>query len=466
MINEKIVTYLKGEEKFNDDDFIFEWAKYSSLIKADKDPGQYLPHLFVIYYFGPNETIQDAAKKLIDVITPKEILQFQENFIEIIKRLDGDIICLGELYKEWECDSDEMQADFDTYNKDPMDSIAAGEFVEDGNIYKAKLKEDIKRERLLIKDTYSWSEAFLESFLLPAWLMLPFSISKITFKKTYLVHFYIRQFIWRAPNIEKPYDNFVNNNLFLLNFCLIDSAYEMDRDSCVLGDYNKDILYLVSKTQLPNAIIFFEGLIENQGYMHYEDFEDLKDHISELLDGFDNNLTHNLRFKTSWLKSPVILDKELLLEQIKDHCTERTFFLEKDSEASKDKDIVTALVKKNIRELNNACEELRGDKEVVMTALKFYEYQYIPDKRDGHRSKFWENISENLRNDKEVFMAAFILLDEFDSFNHLKDAPIKFQNDKEIFMIAVKQNRESLQYASKELKADNDLLAIVNKQKI
>tara|TARA_B100000768_G_scaffold124280_1_gene114984 strand:- start:81 stop:803 length:723 start_codon:yes stop_codon:yes gene_type:complete len=240
----------------------------------------------------------------------------------------------------------------------------------------------------------------------------------------------------------------------------------MDRDSCVLGDYNKDILYLVSKTQLPNAIIFFEGLIENQGYMHYEDFEDLKDHISELLDGFDNNLTHNLRFKTSWLKSPVILDKELLLEQIKDHCTERTFFLEKDSEAAKDKDIVTALVKKNIRELNNACEELRGDKEVVMTALKFYEYQYIPDKWDGHRSKFWENISENLRNDKEVFMAAFILLDEFDSFNHLKDAPIKFQNDKEIFMIAVKQNRESLQYASKELKADNDLLAIVNKQKI
>ncbi len=25
MINEKIVTYLKGEEKFNDDYFIFEW---------------------------------------------------------------------------------------------------------------------------------------------------------------------------------------------------------------------------------------------------------------------------------------------------------------------------------------------------------------------------------------------------------------------------------------------------------
>ena len=461
MINEKIVTYLKGEEKFNDDDFIFEWTKYSSLIKADKDPGQYLPHLFIIYYFGPNETIQDAVKKLIDVITPKEILQFQENFIKIIKRLDGDIVCLEELYKEWGADSDELRTDFETYSNNPMDSIAAGKFVEDGNIYSTKLKEDIKRERLLIEDTYSWSEAFLQSLLLPAWLMLPFSISKIILKETYLVHFYVRQFIWRAPNKEKPYDNFVKNNSFLLNFCLIDSAYEMDSESAVLESYNEDILYLVSKTQLPNAIIFFDNLIENEGYMQCECFWDLHDHISELLDEFDNNLTHNLRFKTSWLESPVILDKELLLEQIKNHCTEHTFFLKKDSESTKDKDIVIALVKKNIRELNNACEELRGDKEVVMTALKFYEYQYITA-RDGHRSKFWENISENLRNDKEVFMAAFILLDEYDSFNHLKDAPIKFQNDKEIFMVALKKDREALQYASKELQMDEELIALSN----
>ena len=51
-MNNEIVTYLKGKEDFNDNNFIKEWSNFSSLIQADKDPGQYLPHLFIIYYFG------------------------------------------------------------------------------------------------------------------------------------------------------------------------------------------------------------------------------------------------------------------------------------------------------------------------------------------------------------------------------------------------------------------------------
>jgi len=57
-------------------------------------------------------------------------------------------------------------------------------------------------------------------------------------------------------------------------------------------------------------------------------------------------------------------------------------------------------------------------------------------------------------------MASFILLNEYDSFNPLKDAPIKFQNDKEIFMAALKQNRNALKYASKELQKDEELIAL------
>jgi len=91
MINQEIVTYLKGEEKLNKGNFIKQWAEYCSFIKADKDSGQYLPYLFVIYYFGPSKAIQEAAKELIDLVSPKEILQFQDNFVKIVRQLDNEI---------------------------------------------------------------------------------------------------------------------------------------------------------------------------------------------------------------------------------------------------------------------------------------------------------------------------------------------------------------------------------------
>ena len=170
MINEEIVTYLKGEEKFKDDYFIFEWAKYSSLIKKDKDPGQYLPYLFIIYYFGPNEMIQDAAKKLIDDISPKEILQFQENFIEIVKKIGNDIagLRLASEKEDWCFDEIESRGGFDIYenldgyNKD--NSTLELEPEEESIIIKSK---ELKKNLLLINDTYSWIETYLEVLFLP-----------------------------------------------------------------------------------------------------------------------------------------------------------------------------------------------------------------------------------------------------------------------------------------------------------
>merc|ERR1712187_555606 len=73
--------------------------------------------------------------------------------------------------------------------------------------------------------------------------------------------------------------------------------------------------------------------------------------------------------------------------------------------------------------LSLLCAELRGDKEIMLTAVQ-------------HGWEALEFASENLKNDKEIVLTALE-----DNGDALKFAPDNLKNDKEFVFAAVQQNR-------------------------
>ena len=86
------------------------------------------------------------------------------------------------------------------------------------------------------------------------------------------------------------------------------------------------------------------------------------------------------------------------------------------------------------------CDELRGDKEVVLAAVK----------NDARALEF---ASDNLKNDKEIVLTAVQSKGEA-----LKFASDKLKNDKEIVLTAAQNYGSFLQYASEELKNDREFV--------
>lgn len=266
MINEEIVTYLKGEEKFKDDYFISEWAKYSSLIKKDKDPGQYLSYLFIIYYFGPNEIIQDAAKKLIDDISPKEILQFQENFIEIARQLDSKI---SEVFSNAKASND----------YDPYES-----FCFDCDPYEDVLNFDALITKEINKPYYSID--YLESILLPIFLVsTPLSAMHLKFSNPDETNIYLCVILTKSFSFYcDPYEDvlnldrlfqklsFLQNNYFFLNYCLkptkhnkqtyLSHGREPDDSSMIFEQATHNFIIALGATNDISALNFIESEIE------------------------------------------------------------------------------------------------------------------------------------------------------------------------------------------------------------
>ena len=91
--------------------------------------------------------------------------------------------------------------------------------------------------------------------------------------------------------------------------------------------------------------------------------------------------------------------------------------------------------------LRDAIEELRGDREVVMTAVR----------RHGG---FLQYATEELRGDREIVMAAVSKYDK----NALRYATEELRGDRKIVMAAVSKHGNALEYATDELRADREIV--------
>ena len=274
MINQEIVTYLKGEEKFNDDNFIWQWANYSSLIKADKDPGQYLPYLFVIYYFGPNEITQDAAKQLIDDISPKEILQFQDNFISSIRKADAAIV---KYFAEDEDPYDE--------HLNLRSTIFSNDEFTDG--------EDISLCFSDVVDHFEWGGSYLEAFMLPIELISEnLSVFKITLDEADYTHSFLKtkiayNYFWNCYEDNLEHISPIKKNYIFLNYCLndkfLDGLNNFGNKNLSLRHENTTLdcqicvsfVFLIARTNLQAAADFLNYNSEGDEavqHPYYDDF--------------------------------------------------------------------------------------------------------------------------------------------------------------------------------------------------
>ena len=147
--------------------------------------------------------------------------------------------------------------------------------------------------------------------------------------------------------------------------------------------------------------------------------------------------------------------------------------------------IVMSVVKKNGLALEYASKGLRGDKEVVLNAVKqsrLYEFggaskelrkdrkfvlevlkegvnalKYVSEELKNNRNfvleivkqkgDFLKYVSEELKNDKEIVLES--IKQNVDSLKYASD---KLKNNRNFVLEAIKQNRLVLMYASKEMR--------------
>jgi hypothetical protein len=113
-----------------------------------------------------------------------------------------------------------------------------------------------------------------------------------------------------------------------------------------------------------------------------------------------------------------------------------------------DYNIILDLVKHDGYLIHCASDRLRGNKEIVLTAIR--NYSYDEESALGY-------ASNELRGDKEVVFAA---VQEYGAA--LEDASEELRNDKEVVLTAVKKDSEAFQFASTKLKGDDKfILAVV-----
>ena len=112
-----------------------------------------------------------------------------------------------------------------------------------------------------------------------------------------------------------------------------------------------------------------------------------------------------------------------------------------------DREVVLAAVKSNGNQLEYASEALRGDREIVLAAVKF----------NGDQLEY---ASEELRGDKEIVLAA---VQHSGSYGALQYASEELRGDREVVLAAVKNDMYALQYASEELQNDEELKKIAER---
>ncbi len=463
-MNNEIVTYLKGKEDFNDNNFIKEWSNFSSLIQADKDPGQYLPHLFIIYYFGPNKMIQDAIKKLIDDISPKEILEFQKNILSIVRQLDASI---SEVLSE----DENADMGFSEYLDPEEDDL--------------NFNPKITKERNKLKNI-NYHKLYVQSLFLPIFLVChPLSIMGAKLKNPKETNLYL------CILLERLFLNnlsFLQNNYFFLNYCLkptqhnlktfLSHGIEPDDEKYWDMEFEQathNFIRALSWTKNQSALNFIESEIQggNPDTLWYGNvdvgwdsyFEVLEDVLKE----FDKKYTDAIRQRNPSLDPPaiVMVENEGFSEK---HIVCITGKLNSFDTKAKAKDFIESIgfevkssLTKDVNILVNESgiesaktKKARENKVRIVTNIFELKDKNINGDKDGKQNE------KKLSAEKEYHLK---LIKNFQDkershhvSDHLRDAELHARSDKEVVMAAVKSYPSALEFASKELQADKEIV--------
>jgi len=464
MINKEVATYLKGEERFNNENFIAEWASYSSLIHADKDPGQYLPYLYTIYYFGPNGTIQDATKKLIDEIIPKEILEFQKNILKIVRQLDDSIS--------------------EVLSEDENSDIGFSEYL-DPEEDDLNFNPKITKERNKLKNI-DYHKLYVQSVFLPIFLVChPLSIMGVKLKNPKETNLYL------SILLEKLFSNnlsFLQNNYFFLNYCLkptqhnlktfLSHGIEPDDEKYWDMEFEQathNFIRALSWTKNQSALNFIESEIQggnpdtlwygNHDVGWYSYFQVLEDILKE----FDKKYTDAIRQRNPGLDPPaiVMVENEGFSEK---HIVCITGKLNSFDTKAKAKDYIESIgfevkssLTKDVNILVNESgiesaktKKARENKVRIVTNIFELKDKNINVDKDGKQNE------KKLSAEKEYHLE---LIKNFQDkershhvSDHLRDAELHARSDKEVVMAAVKSYPSALEFASKELQADKEIV--------
>jgi len=139
-------------------------------------------------------------------------------------------------------------------------------------------------------------------------------------------------------------------------------------------------------------------------------------------------------------------DKEVVLAAVKQTAYALRYA---DKKLKGDKEVVLEAVKQN-GSLEYADKKLKGDKEVVLAAVK----------QEGRALQF---ANKKLKADKEVVLAA-VKNARYKEGSNLQYADKELKADKEVVLAAVKYSGNALQYADGKLKADKEVVLEAVKQ--
>ena len=149
-----------------------------------------------------------------------------------------------------------------------------------------------------------------------------------------------------------------------------------------------------------------------------------------------------LEFASENLKN----DKEIVLTALEDSWEALEFASDK---LKNDKEFVLETVQKDGWALEFASDNLKNDKEIVLAAVQ------------QNRGLALEYASNNLKNDKEIVLAAVNNIEEHNSLEYasaLEFASDNLKNDKEIVLTSVQKYGFSLEHASDNLKNDKEIV--------
>ena len=146
---------------------------------------------------------------------------------------------------------------------------------------------------------------------------------------------------------------------------------------------------------------------------------------------------NNMPIYTSLLCDELRGDKEVVLAAVKIDARALQFASDN---LKNDKKVMLAAVRNNAKALQFAPDDLKNDKEIVLTAVR----------NNGETLKF---ASDNLKNDKKVMLAAVQKRGKA-----LQLASDDLKNDKEIVLTAVRNNGKALQFASDDFKNDREIV--------
>ena len=138
-----------------------------------------------------------------------------------------------------------------------------------------------------------------------------------------------------------------------------------------------------------------------------------------------------------------------------------------------DKEVVLAAIQEDGSALEFASKELRGDSDIVLTAVKndnsalnFASKECIlyiiqnkyDDLKDCLKNCILSNLSPKLKKYRDITLAAILICDI-----ELYYALPKFRNDKKFILTIAEKNKLNLEYVSKKLRDDEEIvLAAIN----